>query len=156
MAVYCHGNGNESTGGCCWVNGALCPLLLRTDGASVYDNEDNNLGLIATWAASEFGVVDGVTAAAHFTGVTRLCSAGLRAAIAEPSDRAAFETTWANDTAYQAIADQWEAIGMPRNYCPIYGPNENQCCFAEDQATNDAATALLDGVAVTIRSLGAG
>ena len=40
-----------------------------------------------------------------------------------------------------------QAVGQ---YGLTYGPSEAQCCFAEDQATNDAGAA---GIPVSIRGL---
>jgi hypothetical protein len=42
--------------------------------------------------------------------------------------------------------------GKPRNWCMTYGPTEGQCCYGEDQTTNDTNANVLDVVAVTVRS----
>lgn len=144
--MLCHGNPDGDH--CCWVNGIQCPNLLA--GQQVADAVQAQVTLYnfkgpANNLAARIG--DGITFACHVA--IKVIAAEIDANKAMPS-RAGFEANWAAHPDYQPIADAWEALGKPRNWCPTYGPAENQCCFAEDQATNDTKAA---GIPVTVRNL---
>lgn len=162
--MLCHGQGDGRVdafdGGCCYVNGLVCPNRWFIDWASpegeVLDSSRTSLGTVDDVARSFVGnnpnrrasVADAVQ------GVSFVCSAAVFAVADDPSllnDRAAFEAAWELRPEYQPIADVWETIGRPRSWCMSYGPGEGQCCFGEDPATNDAKRAVLSTTAVTIR-----
>ena len=181
--MICHGQGNDPTpradpfdDGCCFVDGAPCPVRWYIDystsspagdigTATMYDSDRNLLGTV-------FAYVDGLMPGGgpnkaarvqrvldQVQGTVYVCSAAAYVIGMDPSlinDPAAFEAAWEAHVDYQPIADIWEARGKPRNYCMIYGPPEGQCCFSEDQATNDARASALTEVAVQVRSGRAG
>ena len=179
MAI-CHGRGDPAgdlfLGGCCYVDGAVCPLRWYIDystsdppgdvqSATILDADRTSLGTVYDYvdnlmpgggpnkAARMQRVFDQVQ------GTRYVCSVVAYLLGMDPSlinDRAQLEAQWAADDAYQPIADHWESIGRPRDWCPQYGPTEGQCCFAEDTATNDANKAFLTVDAVTVRSQATG
>lgn len=163
--MLCHGSGNLEAdpfnGGCCWINGQVCPNRWYLEGGSVFDSNRTLLGTVNEVVESFVGksrprknrVIEQVE------GATYICSAAVLAVDADPSvltDRAAFDAAWAARPEYQPVADAWEAIGKPRNWCQLYGPDEGQCCFSEDQATNDAKSGALTSTAVTVRRAATG
>lgn len=174
--MICHGQGDPRTdpfdGGCCFVNGAVCPNRWFVDwtGAigpveTIYDSNRVPLGTVTAYVTSLMPG-GGPTKAARVARVvaqvqnaTYVCKAAAYAIGMDPSlinDRLAFESAWAARPEYQPIADAWEALGKPRNWCMTFGPTEGQCCHNEDQATNDARAGVLDPVAVTVRSAATG
>jgi len=174
--MLCHGQGDPEAdlfdGGCCWVDGEVCPNRWFIDwpGAygpaeTIYDNTRTALGTV-TGYVTDLMPGGGPNKAARVArvvaqvqGATYACAAAAHIIGMDPSlinDRAAFDTAWAARVEYQPIADHWQTLGKPRNWCMVYGPAEGQCCHSEDQATNDARTAALDPVAVTVRRAATG
>ena len=144
--ALCHGNPDGDH--CCYVNGQRCGNLL--EGPEVlaavealivqynFKGQANNAAKLLD---------DGVTFACHVA--LKVLAAHLNSAGGLPS-RATFEAAWAAHPDYQPVADVWEAAGLPRGYCPQFGPAQGQCCFAESEQTNTAKAA---GIPVTIRNL---
>ena len=155
--MLCHGNGDLSVDGCCYVNGAVCPLRWKLVAGRILEGPDlTDRGTVVSFAASVSNnpnirqrIID------QAQGLTYACSAAINALVADAkllNDRPGFEAAWAARPEYQPIADAWEAIGKPRDWCPKFGPAEGQCCFGETQAVNDAKVAALSTTAVNIRS----
>jgi hypothetical protein len=174
--MLCHGQGDERAdpfeGGCCYVNGAICSARWFIDystsspaedvgTATIRDSNRNSLGTVAAYVDSLMPgggptktqriqrVLDQVD------GIKFVCSAAAYVIGMDPSlinDRPAFEAAWAANAAYTPIAAQWVAMGKPANWCMTFGPSEGQCCFGEDQATNDSKRANITTTAVTVRS----
>ena len=166
--MICHGQGDQRAnlfdGGCCFVDGAVCPnrwFIDRSPGSAVTQ------ALVLDSTGASLGTVDAVTRSYvgnnpsrrqevydELQGVLYLCKAAIAAIAANPSirnNRATFDAAWAARSEYQPIADAWEAIGKPRNWCQLYGPTEGQCCFGETTTVNAARAATLSAVAVTVR-----
>lgn len=166
--MLCHGQGDPRAdpflGGCCYVNGAICPNRWYiepgpvTSERQVLDHQRNVLGTVDAVARTFVGnngprrqrVADAIQ------GTQFVCKAAILAIDANPqilNNRAQFDTAWAARPEYQPIADAWEAIGEPRNYCQVYGPatGEFQCCFRETEQENAAKAGALTTTAVTIR-----
>lgn len=144
--MLCHGNPDGDH--CCYVNGQRCPNLLQ--GQEVADAVQAQVAFYnfkgpAKNLSSRIG--DGINFACH---VAIKVIAEHASNTRDLPDRATFEAAWSAHPDYQAIADTWESIGKPRSWCASYGPAENQCCFAEDQATNDTKAA---GIPVQVRNL---
>jgi len=176
--MICHGQGDPRAdpfdGGCCYVSGEVCPLRWFIDwngdigpAGEMYDSTRTSLGTITDYVTDLMpgggpNKADRVArVVAQVQNATFVCSAAAYVIGMDPSlinDRAQFEAAWEATAEYQAIADLWEAQGKPRNWCMTYGPTEQngQCCFKEDQATNDARAGALDAVAVTVRSAATG
>jgi hypothetical protein len=143
--MLCHGNPSEH---CCWVAGVRCVNLL--EGPQVLAAVEAlivqyNFKGPANNAAKLLD--DGITFACHVA--LKVLAASI-ASTGQLPGRTAFEAAWTAHPDYQSVADAWELIGKPRSWCPEYGPAEGQCCFAEDQATNDTKAA---GIPVQVRNL---
>lgn len=159
--MLCHGQGDVAHDGCCYVNGQVCPNRWRIDRSIdpdgvVFDAAGVSLGTVDAVARSFVGnnPQRRATVAEAVQGTRYICSAAVLAIDADPSilnDRTMFEAAWEARPEYQVVADAWEANGQPRNWCMSFGPAEGQCCYAEDQATNDAKRAALSATAVSIR-----
>lgn len=172
--MLCHGQGDNSgfDGGCCWVNGAICPVRWFIDYSTSTPAGDVGTATIRNSTGASLGTVSAYVSSLmpgggptktqrvqrvldQIRGVVYVCSAAAYVIGMDPSllnDRAAFEAAWSATAEYQTIAPQWVAIGKPANWCMTFGPTEGQCCFREDQATNDARRAKLSATAVTVRS----
>lgn len=180
--MICHGQGDQNvsrdddpfTGGCCYVNGSVCPVRWFIDyststpagdvgTATIFDSNRQSLGTV-------FDYVDGLMPGGgpnkaarvqrvldQVQGVIYVCSAAAYEIGMDPSlinDRAQFEAKWQANAAYTPIGNEWVAIGKPFDWCMTFGPFEGpvgQCCFREDQATNDARAGTLSTTAVTVR-----
>jgi hypothetical protein len=183
--MICHGQGTDPVAhsdpfddGCCFIAGQPCqnrwyldystctPPGNRADvaNATVYEgaNRTISVGSVDDLARSFVGnnpnrrqrIFDQVQGALYICKVAALViEAGWGSG---PPDRATFEAAWAAHPDYQPVADAWEAIGKPRDWCALYGPSEGQCCHREDQATNDARRANLTTTAVTVRAAATG
>lgn len=173
--MLCHGQGDQRDdpfdGGCCYIAGQVCPARWFIDystsspagdvgTATILDANRQSLGTVFAYvnnlmpgggpnkAARVQRVLDQVR------GALFVCSAAAYVLGMDPSlvnDRPAFEAAWQAHAAYTPIAAEWVAMGKPANWCMAYGPSEGQCCFAEDQATNDARAATMSTTAVTVR-----
>lgn len=154
--AFCHGSGNLAGDGCCFVAGQVCALRWKiVDGRIKEGPQLVDRGTVAEYAASvtnnrqaQQRIID------QAQGVTFACKAAVEVVASDSkllTDRAGFESAWAAHPAYQAVADQWEAIGMPRSYCPQFGPAEGQCCYAESESVNLAKCSALSASAVQIR-----
>jgi hypothetical protein len=156
MAAICHGNGNLESEGCCWVDGAICPNRWKLVDGHVFDAAGNDLGtvqeIIATVTNNKRAQERGVELT---QGVTFLCGVAMKVLLADTrliGNPTGFRAAWLAHADYQPIADAWERIGRPREYCPTFGPAEGQCCFAEPLAVNEAKQATLSEVAVQVRT----
>lgn len=153
MALACHGNGNISQQGCCYVDGVICPNRVTSVNLTAFIN---SLGLTGNQKtqAQTYGTK-------ALQSVTWACGVAIKVAIANPSllnDRTAFDAAWVSHPDYLVTpAPSWRALeaaqGRPVNSynCSSWGPTEAQCCFGEVQSVNDAKMALLDSTQVTIR-----
>jgi hypothetical protein len=157
--AFCHGKGGaDQVDGCCYVNGEVCPNRLKQVNGRIFDHVGTDLGTTTEFIASLTN--NGAArnrGAQQVQGIVFACRAAINAIVANASvlnDRAAFDVAWAARPEYQPVADAWEALGLPRNYCQVYGMAQGQCCFSEDEATNEAKAADLSSVAVTVRRAG--
>lgn len=140
--AFCHGSGAPESDGCCYVNGQVCPNRLDQTQAQAWLSGLNLRG--ARLRAAQDQIAN----------ITYLCRAALEAVAVDPSiltTRALFEAAWEARPEYQPIADAWQAIGKPRNWCMSFGPFEGQCCFAENDQINNTKFSILTETAVTIR-----
>lgn len=133
-----------------------------TRDAHIFDANDNDLGTVDSFVKQVHNgkprqdrVVDVIQGAVY------VCGALANSVIADGIPTGAnwevdFEAAWSAQyepgAAAEVVGDAWEAIGKPRNWCVTYGPGEGQCCFGEDQATNDTKAANLSVTRVTIAS----
>lgn len=162
--MLCHGNGNAGVDGCCFVDGAVCPLRWKiVDGRILEGPELLDRGTVEEFAASvskSKQVQQRVVEQAQ--GVTFACKAAIEVVVDDPallSDRDGFEAAWNGHADYVTLVrPHWAAIenrlGLAAGsyQCSSWeGAGGPQCCFAEDQVTNSAKTAGLSSTAVTIR-----
>ena len=172
--MICHGQGDPRTdlqdGGCCFIDGNVCPSRWYVDYTGAATTRDAHL-IDSTGA--DLGTVDAYVKAVHngkprqdrvvdvIEGRTFVCGALADTVAADGIPTGAnweadFEAAWS--AAYEAggvaevTGDAWAASGKPRNWCVSFGPGEGQCCFREDQATNDARVANISTVSVTVAS----
>lgn len=165
--LICHGSGNAATDGCCYVNGAVCPLRWKLINGHVFDASGTDLGTVDAFIRSYVGnnpqrqqrVKD------QLQGVVIVCSAAIDVIAADPTvltNRAAFESAWNTHAGYLAkVRPAWAAIEQREGWAPgsyqcstwtgRLGP---ECCFAETQAANDAGKAGMTSTAVTLRTGG--
>lgn len=170
MPICCHGQGgadqvNNGDGGCCYVNGAVCPLRLKQVNGHIFDAAGNDLGTTTQYINSltNNGAAR-ARAAAQAQGVIFFCKAAVSVIVANASllnDRPAFNTAWNNQAEYLAqVRPAWAALeqrnGLPAGsyQCSTWGPAIRHCCFSEDLATNEAKQAALSSTAVTLRRAG--
>lgn len=166
MARLCHGNGDPARDGCCWVNGAPCPLRLLLRDGHVYDAAGTDLGTVDAMARNYVGnnaqrrqrVLD------QLQGTHIVCRAAIDVIVADPSllnDRAAFNAAWNAHPDYVAqVRPAWAAherrAGLAEGsyQCSTWTGegDQGQCCYAESQATNDSTKSALTAVAVSLRS----
>lgn len=181
MAV-CHGQGSPNAdpflGGCCWVNGAVCPQRWYIDyststpagdigTATIYNSARVSLGTVDAYVASLFnGKPRQDRARQMLQGSVYACGA-LTSDLAnngvpsganwETELNARWSATFNPGGPAQAVGDAWVAIGRPRNWCVSYGPALGQCCFGESDPVNAAGVAKLHvtRVAIANRNMGA-
>ena len=162
--MFCHGQGNldPAFDGCCFIpGGTICPNRLKFVNGRVLQGPNlTDLGTTTQWINSltNNGAARN-NAAKQVQGLVYACDAAIKAIVAQLSilsSRATFDAAWEARPEYQPIADLWETIGKPRNWCMTYGPPEAQCCFSESAAINAAKAAALDSTAVTIRRAATG
>lgn len=151
--TFCTGDGNLTTGGCCWVNGEVCPFRWRVEDGVVYDRDDNVLGDLAEAArrltpAGEQRVVD------QLEGVTWACKVALRIIGNNQkalNDRPFLEDQWRTDPEYvEQVRPAWAAIeermGMePGSFnCSTWqGGDPVGCCFGRTaEETEEHAVGL--------------
>jgi hypothetical protein len=143
--MLCHGNPDQH---CCWVNGVRCSNLL--EGPQI---------LAAVEALiTQYNFQGPLNNAARLMpeGITFACHVALKVMAAhldvtgQMIPRSTFETNWAAHPDYDHVADAWEAIGKPRDWCPKYGPAEGQCCFSEPEPVNATKA---NGIPVSIKNL---
>ncbi len=173
--MICHGQGapeaNLFDGGCCKINGQVCPLRWFIDystssppgdtgTATIVDSTGASLGTVNTYIAT---IINGKPrqdrARAMIQGAVYVCG-GLTQSLAndgipsganwEAELNAQWSAIYDPGGSGEAVGDHWVSIGRPRNWCVVYGPGEGQCCFAEDAATNAARAAVLHVDRVTI------
>ena len=162
---FCTGQGNpDDPGGCCWLEGVVCPHY--KSGAEVVDWINNVSGIKGQGKSRALNMAQGVKHA---------CDIAIQVVAASATtitNRARFESDWRNHPQYVAdVRPTWEALEQRMGYpadsfnCPTYqggGSAEAQvhhdtplvCCFSQDEATCDAQAANLHSTAVTIRRAG--
>jgi hypothetical protein len=164
--MLCHGNGNVATDGCCYVAGKVCPLRWLIDGGHVWDHLGTDLGTVEEFIAA-YSTSTTVQQAVRdqIQGVRIVCRAAVDVLVNDPkllANRTRFESAWKAHVDYVALVrPHWEQVeqrlGLAAGSynCPTWkGTGAAQCCFAEDQATNDAGAAGLSANAVKIRQAG--
>jgi hypothetical protein len=173
--MLCHGQGDQRSdlfdGGCCFINGQVCPIRWFIDystsspagdvgTATIYDSNRQSLGTVFNYVNALMpGGGPNKTARVQrvldqIKGVLYVCSAAAYVIGMDPSlinNRAQFDTAWAANTSYTPIGDIWVSMNKPFNWCQLFGPPEGQCCFAENQSTNDSRASSLTSSAVTVR-----
>jgi hypothetical protein len=177
--MICHGRGtmpgnNAETAfndGCCFIDGEICPNRWFIDyststpagdtgTATIRNSEGVSLGTVTAYVTSLMPGGGNTKAqrvarvVAQLTNILYVCAPAAYVIGMDPSlitNRVQFETAWSGRAEYTPIADYWQSIGKPRNWCMSFGPTEGQCCHAEDQATNDANRAFLHTSAVEVR-----
>lgn len=177
--MICHGRGSMPgnnapdlfADGCCIIDDAPCPQRWFIDYTTSVPAGDTGTATIRDATGASLGTVTAYVTSlmpgggpqkaqrvarvvAQVQGILYVCSIKARIIGLDPSlitDRAAFEAALLADASYQPIADIWESRGQPRDWCSTFGSGEGQCCFAEDQATNDAKRAMLSVDAVEVR-----
>lgn len=165
--TICHGQGDVEVDGCCWVDGAVCPLRLKIDGGVVYEGPD----------LVDQGTVDGYVKArvkgkpnqdrviAQLQGVRFACRAAADVLAADGNllnDRPAFEQAWNTQADYVAqVRPAWDRLedarGLPRGsyQCSTWrGEGGAQCCFREDVVANEVKAGGLSVEARTLRQGG--
>lgn len=163
--MLCHGQGNRDSDGCCWVDGAPCPLRWKITDGRVYDATGADLGT-PTQAAGRIatGQARG-RVVAQLTGPAIVCRAALEviaSAATMLTNRPALNAAWNSHPEYVAkVRPEWARIegelGLaPGSYqCSTWrGIAGGECCFAEDAATNAAKEGTLTTEAVTVRRAG--
>jgi hypothetical protein len=167
VAVFCHGKGNPDTDGCCWVNGAICPLRLKVVNGRVYEGPNLvDRGTITQFANSIItGKANRDRVVALLTGPVIACKAATEVIAGNGNlltNRAGFETAWNTHTRYVAeVRPHWakveEDLSLPAGsyQCSTWkGTAGTECCFAEPEVTNLTKRADLSTVAVTVRQAG--
>lgn len=159
--MLCHGNGDNAdgfSGGCCWVAGAVCVNRWYIDDSGrVLDAAGVDLGSVDDVARSFVGnsPQKRQQVAEAVQGVRYVCRAAVLGLDDDPNgltDRAAFDAAWlARVEQTPEVGDHWQSIGKGRDWCVTFGPGEGQCCYGEDQVTNDAARSGLSITAVEVR-----
>ena len=166
----CHGQGGvdqatNGDGGCCYVNGTVCPLRLKQVNGRIFDAAGTDLGTTTQYINSLTN--NGAArnrAQQQAQGVVFFCKAAISVIVAQASllnDRPAFNAAWNAQVDYVAqVRPAWAALeqaqGLPAGsyQCSTWGPPQGQCCFSESQAVNDAKFAALSATAVTVRRAG--
>lgn len=176
----CHGQGDQAAnaahgdpfdGGCCHLPGDIvCPSRWYIDYTGAATTRDAR---IIDHTRTDIGSVDEYVKQVHngkprqdrvvemIEGSIYVCGALANSVIAAGIPTGAnweadFDAAWSAE--YEAggsaetVGDAWAAANKPRNWCVIYGPGEGDCCFREDQATNDARAANLTTTRVAIAS----
>ena len=150
--AFCHGQGTTDPGGCCYVNGVVCPHHFSADQLLTWIN---SLGLTGQRKTRALNMAQGVQHA---------CGIALRIISDDPSlilDRAAFNAAWTSHPDYvRDVRPAWveveQRLGIPANSynCSTWGPGSGQCCYGEDVTTNEVKAAALHSTAVTVRRAG--
>ena len=151
--AFCHGQGTTDPGGCCYLDGEICPHHFDSTELISWIN---SLGLNGARRTRALNMAQGVQHA---------CGIALRIIAQDLSmitNRAAFENAWNNHPDYLTdVRPTWEALEQrlglePGSFqCSTWkGENGTQCCYAEDETTNAAKAANPHSTAVTIRRAG--
>lgn len=164
--MICHGNGDPSNDGCCFVRGEICPLRWKVVGGEIFDADGVNLGTTDAYINSiiQSGAAR-TRAKAQVQGTTYACRAAVEVIAGQASllnNRPAFNAAWDNHADYVALvrpawAEIEEELGLPAgsyNCSTWQGTGRPQCCFAEDATTNASRASTLSSTAVTIRTAG--
>lgn len=170
--MLCHGQGDLNKGGCCYVNGDVCPLRwdLRvnedTGVRHLYASDGTDLGPVEDYIRS---VVKGRgnqdRAIAQTQAIRWACRAAVEVLASDSrllTDRQAFADAWNAHPEYQAkVRIHWEALedrlGLPAGsyQCSNWrGTDVPQCCFAEDVVTNETKASSLHSDAKNLRQAG--
>jgi hypothetical protein len=164
---FCHGAGNLTTDGCCYVDGAVCPLRLKIVNDHVFDAAGADLGTVDAVVRQYAGnnPQRQLRVRDQLQGVVYVCRAAVDVIVADASllnDRPAFNAAWIAHAEYQSLVrPAWARLEQANGWAPgsyqcatWTGTGVAQCCFAEDEATNAAKSADLSTSAVTIRRAG--
>jgi hypothetical protein len=163
---FCTGQGHpDDPGGCCWLEGNVCPHY-----KSAAD--------VVTWIDAQGWKGASKTRALNMAqGVLHACDIAISVVANDArtiTDRARFEDQWRNHPQYVAdVRPTWEAheqaMGFPADsyncgtwkghqqaVAAGYRPPDTAlvCCFAQDEATCEAQAQALHTTAVTIRRAG--
>lgn len=168
---FCHGQGgadqaNNGDGGCCYVNGAVCPLRMKQVGGHIFNAAGTDLGTTTQYINSLTN--NGAArnrAQQQAQGVIFFCLAAIKVIMVNPNllnDRPAFEAAWNSQADYVAqVRPAWAALeqqaGFPAGsyQCSSWkGANGLQCCFSETTTVNEAKASPLNATAVTVRRAG--
>jgi hypothetical protein len=168
--MICHGQGEPQEdpflGGCCFINGSVCPhrwFIDRTGPEPVIVNHQRVvLGTLTAYINTLFNSGPRRTRAQQMLQGTNYGCGVILTELAQngvPTGgnwATELDTRWSALYAEGAVADDvgdaWAAIGKPRNWCVSYGPGEDQCCFGETQTVNDQRATALHVTRVTIAS----
>jgi hypothetical protein len=150
---FCHGQGSTDPGGCCYVNGAICP-------------HHKSAAELLTWIDS-LGLTGQrkTRALAMAQGVQHACGIALQLIAQDPSlinARATFENLWNTHPDYiRDVRPAWveveQRMGLPVGafQCSTWkGASGSQCCFSETTVVNEQKASSLSATAVTIRRAG--
>jgi len=147
----CHGKGDPAGDGCCYVNGAPCPL--RVDNIDTLISTKNWKGKQKR-TAQQAG--QGVTGSGGY-----VCAAAVEVVVNNETlldNRAAFDAARDTHPDYLTqVRPVWAALEVLNGWVPgsfqcstwVAG-----CCYNEDSGTNTAGFAGLHSTQVTIRQQG--
>lgn len=164
--MLCHGNGDAAVDGCCWVEGQICPLRWKIVNDHVFDHLGTDLGTVDSFIKARVnGKPNQDRAKAQLQGVVYVCSAAIDVLVADSTlldDRARFEAAWNAHEGYVAqVRPAWarieQSLGLPDGsyQCSTWrGTGRAQCCWAEDQTTNDSKAGSLHADGVKVRQAG--
>lgn len=177
--MICHGQGDQRAdlfdGGCCYINGQVCPHRWFIDYTGAATTRDAR---IIDASGADLGSVDQYVKSVHngkprqdrvvevIEGSLYVCGVLANTVIADGIPTGAnweadFDAAWSAEYepggAAADVGDYWASQGSPRNICVTCLGNARpgaraKCCFAEDQATNDARAANLTATRVAIAS----
>lgn len=163
--MLCHGSGDLTRGGCCYVGGQVCPLRWKLANGHVYDHLGTDLGTLETFVAQYTKSKPRQQAIiTQLTGVTFVCKAAADVIAEDPkriNNRSALEAAWNQHAEYVALVrPQWakieQELGLaPGSYnCSTWrGTGTSECCFKETPEENAAKAAQLPPEARAARTV---
>jgi hypothetical protein len=164
--MICHGNGDLTRDGCCYVAGQVCPLRLKIVNNHVYNSTGTDLGTVQEVATS-YGAnkPQRDRASNQLQGITFVCRAAVEAIIEDSrrlTNRDSLVAAWHSHPDYLALvrpawAELEQKLGLPTGSynCGTWkGTGGPQCCFAETQTENDLKSQGLTSEAKNVRIAG--